>query len=155
MSLTRNLYEGFQRRELHRWDALVADDVIVNSTMGRGITGLDALKQWASQFLDALRARVDLIEEFELLDGKGNGRAVFTVCLHWKHESDFMGVAPTGREGTVIETMLLTVEHGKVVRWDVANQSLDLTLYFWQRGWPLPHNVVPTPLIEGVSHRSR
>ena len=29
--LTREFYDGFQRGELDRWDALIAKDVLVNS----------------------------------------------------------------------------------------------------------------------------
>lgn len=30
-TLTRELYEGLQRAEFDRWDAVVADDVLINS----------------------------------------------------------------------------------------------------------------------------
>jgi predicted ester cyclase len=140
----RELYDAFQKSEFERWDALVAEDVLVNSTMGRDIRGREALKGWASQFVNALQARVDLVDEFEGIDAAGNGRAFFTICLNWKHAEEFMGLKPTGREGTSIETMLLTVKNGKVVRWDVADNSVEINIYFWERGWPVPHNVHPT-----------
>jgi hypothetical protein len=95
----------------------VAEDVLVNSTMGRDIRGREALKNWASQFVNALKSRVDLVDEFEAIDAAGNGRAFFTMCLHWKQEEEFMGLKPTGREGTSIKTMILTVKDGKAVRW--------------------------------------
>ena len=81
----RELYDAFQTGEFVRWDALVAEDVLVNSTMGRDIRGREALKDWASQFVNALKSRVDLVDEFEAIDSVGNGRAFFTVCLYWKH----------------------------------------------------------------------
>ena len=37
-----------------------------------------------------------------------------------------MGLAPTGREGTSVETLLLTIRAGRIVRIDVADNTLDL-----------------------------
>lgn len=149
----RELYDAFQRGEFHRWDALVAEDVLVNSTMGRGIQGREALKSWAGSFAKSLQAQIDLVDEFEAIDEAGNGRGFFTICLDWKHAEEFMGLAPTGREGTSIETMILTIKENKVVRWDVADNTVEINIYFWERGWPIPHNVHPEILVEGIKRR--
>jgi 8-hydroxy-5-deazaflavin:NADPH oxidoreductase len=90
----RELYDAFQQGEFERWDALVAENVLVNSTMGRDIQGREALKGWAAQFVNALQSQVDLVDEFEAIDAAGNGRAFFTVCLDWKHAEVFMGLQP-------------------------------------------------------------
>ena len=150
----RELYDAFQMGEFDRWDALVAKDVLVNSTMGRDIQGREPLKSWASQFVNSLQARVDLIDEFEAIDADGNGRAFFTVNLNWKHAEEFMGLQPTGREGTSIETMLLTIKGGKVVRWDVADNTVEINIYFWERGWAIPHNVHPEAIVTGIERRA-
>ncbi|MBD2000558.1 ester cyclase [Leptolyngbya sp. FACHB-541] len=149
----RELYDAFQLSEFDRWDVLVAEDVLVNSTMGRDIHGRQALKEWAAQFVSALQSRVDLVDEFEAIDAAGNGRAFFTICLDWKHAEVFMGMQPTGREGTSIETMLLTIKDGKVVRWDVADNTVEINIYFWERGWAIPHNVHPEVLVKGIERR--
>lgn len=146
----RELYDAFQLGAFDRWDALVAEDVLVNSTMGRDIRGRDALKAWAAEFVNALQSRVDLVDEFEAIDATGKGRGFFTVCLNWKHAHAFMGLQPTGREGTSIETMLLTIEAGKVVRWDVADNTVEINIYFWERGWAIPHNVHPEIMARGI-----
>lgn len=148
----RKLYDAFQSGEVDRWDALVAEEVLVNSTMGRNIHGRDALKSWATQFIEALQSRIDLVDEFEAIDETGNGRGFFTVCLHWKHAQEFMGMQPTGREGTSIETMILTIQDGKVRRWDVADNTVEINIYFWERGWPIPHNVHPEIIAKGIEH---
>lgn len=150
----RELYDAFQSSEFDRWDALVAEDVLVNSTMARDIQGRENLKGWASQFVNSLQARVDLVDEFEAIDTEGNGRAFFTINLNWKHAEEFMGLQPTGREGTSIETMLLTIQNGKVVRWDVADNTVEINLYFWERGWAIPHNVHPETLVIGNERRA-
>lgn len=145
MSITREIYEGFQRGEFDRWDAVIAPDVLLNSPGKYGGQGLDALKTWGAEFLKALKPRIDLVDEYE-----GESRAFLTVNLNWKHIEPFFGLQPTGREGTSIETFLLTIENGKVVRFDVADNSLDLAIYLWERGWPQAHNVRPQPIVNGI-----
>jgi SnoaL-like domain len=148
-TITREIYDAFQRVEFDRWDAVIADDVLINSPAGQGLQGLATLKQWAAGFTD-LGYRIDLVDEHLALDGDADGRGFITFVLHWKHTKDFGGVAPTGREGTSVETMLLTIEGNEVVRIDVADNTLDLVIYLWERGWPHPHNVAPEPLVVGV-----
>jgi hypothetical protein len=152
MTLTRDLYEPFQRAEVDGWDAIISDDVLVNSPAGFGIRGLPTFKDFARQFND-LAYRIDLVDEYLALDGQGNGRGFITFNLHWKHTKDFGGLAPTGREGTSVETLLLTIEGNTIIRIDVADNTLDLSLYIWERGWPHPHNVRPEPIVEGVDRR--
>lgn len=153
MEITRELYEGFQRVEFDRWDTIVSDDVLVNSPAGRDMHGLQTLKDFAVQFTD-LGHQIDLVDEHLAVDDQGNGRGFITFCLHWKHTRDFGGLAPTGREGTSVETMLLTIVGGQITRIDVADNTLDLAIYEWERGWTIPHNVRPEPLVAGID-RSR
>jgi hypothetical protein len=128
------------------------DDVLINSPAGRGIQGLQALKDFAVQFTD-LAYQIDLVDEHIALDDRGSGRGFITFCLNWKHTRDFGGLAPTGREGTSVETMLLTIARHKITRIEVADNSLDLAIYEWQRGWPIPHNVHPELIVTGVDRR--
>ncbi len=152
VSIARELYDSFQRGELARFDAIIADDVGIYSPVGYGLTGKETLKGWAAAFLDALQPRVDLLDEHDATVD-GSGRAFVTVNLHWKHTRPFFELQPTGREGTSIETFLLTVRDGKIVRFDVADHSLDLVLYFAERGWQIPKNLRPAPLVTGVERR--
>jgi hypothetical protein len=153
MTLTRDWYEAFQRAEFDGWDAILSDDVLLNSTVAVGVRGLRTFKDFARQFTD-LAYRIDLVDEHLALDDDGNGRGFVTFNLHWKHTKDFGGLAPTGREGTSVETVLLTIEGNTVVRIDVADNTLDLVLYMWQRGWPIPHNQRPDPIVEGIDRRT-
>jgi hypothetical protein len=152
-TMTREIYESFQRVEFDRWNSLFAEDVAVNSPAGYGMSGLQLLKDWAANFTD-LGYRIDLVDEHLALDDTGTGRGFITFCLHWKHVKDFLGMAPTGREGTSVETMLLTVEDAKVTRIDVASNTADLVLYEWERGWTVPHNVKPPALVQGEDRRT-
>jgi hypothetical protein len=95
-SLTYEFYEGFQRAEFHRWDAILAEDLLLNSPAGFGIRGLKRFKEFAVQFTN-LGYRIDLVDEHLALDVEGNGRGFITFCLHWKHMKDFGGLSPTGR----------------------------------------------------------
>jgi SnoaL-like polyketide cyclase len=149
VTLTREIYDAFQRVEFDRWDAVIADNVLINSPAGRGLQGLAGFKQFAAGFTD-LGHRIDLVDEHLALDDDGDGRGFITFVLHWKHTKDFGGLAPTGREGTSVETMLLTIERNQVVRIEVADNTLDLVIYLWERGWPMPHNVAREPLVVGV-----
>jgi len=147
-SIVREFYEAFQRAEFDRWDAIIAEDVLLNSTAAWGIHGLRTFKDFAKQFTD-LGHRIDLIDEHVTLDDPGNGRGFVTFMLDWKHTKDFGGLAPTGREGTSVETVLFTIRNGKITRMDGATNTADLVIYEWQRGWAMPHNVHP-PAIVGV-----
>ena len=151
-SITREVYEAFQRGEMLRFDAVIAPDVLINSPGGFGMQGIDALKGWGGAFLKAFQPRIDLVDEY---DGtkNGEGRAFITVNLNWKHVEPFFDIKPTGREGTSIETFLFTVKGGKIVRWDVADNTADLVYYLTDRGWPSPHNVHPEPLVKGIERR--
>lgn len=151
-TITREFYEAFQRVEFDRWDAIVADDLLTNSPAGFGIRGLQAFKDFARQFTD-LGYRIDLVDEHLALDPHGSGRGFITFCLNWKHTKDFAGLAPTGREGTSVETLLFTITGNRITRIDVADNTLDLGIYEWQRGWPIPHNLHPDPIITGVDRR--
>lgn len=153
-TITREFYEGFQRVEFDRWDAIIADDVLVNSPASCGMRGLRSLKDFAVQFTD-LGYRIDLVDEHLALDDSGSGRGFITFCLHWKHTKDFGGLAPTGREGTSVETCLLTIVEHQITRVDVADNTLDLAIYEWARGWPVPHNIQPEPIITGIDRRER
>ena len=150
--ITREFYESFQRVEFDRWDAIVTTDVLINSPAGMGLRGLDTLKEFAVQFTD-LGYRIDLVDEHIALDDHGTGRGFITFCLNWKHTKDFGGLAPTGREGTSVETLLLTVVNHIITRIDVADNTLDLGIYEWERGWPVPHNVHPETIVTGIDRR--
>lgn len=152
-TLTRELYEGFQRVQFARWDSIIADDVLINSPAGRDIRGLKVLKDFATQFTD-LGYRIDLVDEHLAVDQQGDGRGFITFMLNWKHTKNFGGLVPTGREGTSVETMLLTIRKHKIVRIDVADNTLDLAIYEWERGWPIPHNVRPEPIVVGIDRRT-
>jgi hypothetical protein len=150
----RVFYEGFQRAEFERWDGVIAGDVTINSPAGRGMTGLTVLKDWAANFA-RLGYRIDLVDEHLALDNAGNGRGFVTCLLHWKHVADFLGLAPTGREGTSIETMIFTIDNGVITGIDVASNTTDLVIYEYERGWPMPHNVRVDPIVTGVDRREQ
>jgi SnoaL-like domain len=152
MTITREWYDAFQHGEFDRWDAIMADDVLINSPAGYGMEGLAVLKDWAANF-SRLAYRIDLVDEHLALDDAGNGRGFVTCLLHWKHVADFLGLAPTGREGTSIESMILTIVENKIVRLDVASNTADLVIYEYERGWPMPHNVRREAIVEGTDRR--
>jgi hypothetical protein len=140
MELTRELYDAFQRVQFDRWDAIIADDVLIRSRAG-SIKGLKTLKEFAAH-LTGLGCRIDLMDDHLALDQQGKGRGFITFMLRWRRAKDFAGLAPTGWEGTSEETMLLTIDSHKIVGID------DLAIYEWERGCPVPH----TARSEGVGN---
>jgi hypothetical protein len=56
-----------------------------------------------------LAHRIDLVDEHLALDEAGDGRGSSRFSLYWKHQKDFFGLVPTGREGTSIETAIFTI----------------------------------------------
>lgn len=151
-TITRQFYEAFQRGELDRLDAIVSDEVLINSPAVFGVRGLQPLKHFAGEFTD-LGYRIDLVDEHLALDGQGTGRGFITWCMHWKHTKEFGGLAPTGREGTAVQTALFTIVGDRITRLDLTDNTLDLAIYEWERGRAVQHNVRPQPIVRGVDHR--
>jgi hypothetical protein len=102
----RRLYDALRGVELAGLDAIVAEDVVIDTPVGLGVRGLAALKELARQFAD-LGCRIRVVDEHLALDGHGGGRG-------------FMTIAPRRREGTSVETMHLTIRDHKIVRIDLA-----------------------------------
>ncbi|WP_130734011.1 nuclear transport factor 2 family protein [Flavobacterium sp. J27] len=150
--ITYHFFDAFQKIEVNRWDAIVDKDVAINSPAGYNLSGLQTLKDWINAF-GQVAYQIDLIDEHLAIDGEGNGRAFITVNLNWKHEQEFFGLQPTGREGTSVETLLFTIVSNKIVRIDVADNTSDLAIYLWDRGWPMPHNIRPKTIITGVNRK--
>jgi SnoaL-like domain len=148
-TITREWYDAFQRRAFERWDAIMAEDLLINSPAGYGRRGLERLKEFGEGFT-GLGDRIDLVDEHLALDDQGTGRGFVTFCLYWSHTDDFFGIAPTGREGTQLETAIFTIVENQIVRVDVGDNTLDLSIYLWERSYPMPHNVRPEPLVVGV-----
>lgn len=151
-SITREIYEGFQRGDFERWDEVIDANVELfshaQSFSQWGSKGLEGLKYWANEFLKALHPRVDLIEELET-----EKKAYLIVTLHWKHIAPFFGIEPTGREGSSSELFLLSIIENKVVKFQVADLTMDLAFYLRDRGVPFIHNVRPDPLIKGIERQ--
>lgn len=145
------IYRGFSLNQLERWDRVIHPQVKANSPAGRDIQGLATLKKFNQAFLDAFRPGTDLVDHFVAGD-----RGLVVVNLHWVHDGGpFNGIPPTGKRGTSIESFQLRIEDGMVVRWDVADNSLDLANYLHDQGMKLPTFVEPPPLIEGVALPTR
>jgi hypothetical protein len=60
------------------------------------------------------------------------------------------GLAPTGREGTSVETVLFTIVANRITRIDVADNNLDIGIYACHRGWLIPHNIRPQAVVTGI-----
>lgn len=150
-TFAERVYQSFQTGQVEQWDTLFHEDVITNSSAAFGVVGREALKKWANAFLTGFAPRIDLVDQINAIDESGNGRAVATINLNWTHVKPFFGLQPTGRSGTSIENLIMTVRDGKVVRMEVADTTLDLVIYMHERGWIFPQNIRPVPIIRGIS----
>lgn len=151
-TLTREFYDAFQRNEFGRWDPIADPEMLINTPLGFGVSGLQALKDFAGQLYD-LSWRIDLVDEHLALDADGDGRGFITFCLNWKHTKLFLGFEPTGREGTSVETLIFTISDHRITRIDVSENTLDLIMYESELGWPLPDNVHPDVIVTGIDRR--
>jgi hypothetical protein len=151
-TLTREFYDAFQRAEFSRWDPIADPDMLINTPLGFGVTGLQALKDFAAQLHD-LSWRIDLVDEHLALDEHGTGRGFITFCLNWKHTKTFLGFEPTGREGTSAETLLFTITENRITSINVAENTLDLVMYESELGWPIPDNIHPETITTGIDRR--
>lgn len=150
--MTREFYEAFQRAEFGRWDPIADQDMQINTPLGFGVSGLQALKDFAGQLHD-LSYRIDLVDEHLALDERGTGRGFITFCLNWKHTKVFLGFEPTGREGISVETLVFTITENRITRIDVSENTLDLVMYESELGWPIPDNIQPEAIVTGIDRR--
>lgn len=143
----RQIYQGFNQRNLDLWDQVIAPDVEVRSSIGTmPMIGLEALKNWAAQFQSGFQPRLDLVDEIYSVN-----RATIAINLNWKHDKQFFHLEPTGRVGTSIEYFILWMTDGKVTRFWVADHTMDLTMYLIrERGMHYPQNFAPQPIIRGL-----
>jgi hypothetical protein len=101
----RQIYKGFNERNLDLWDEVIASDVELRSSIGSmPMIGLEPLKGWAAQFQFGFQPRLDLVDEIY-----GVNRATIAVNLNWKHDQKFFHLEPTGRSGTSIEYVRIQV----------------------------------------------
>ena len=143
----RQIYKGFNERNLDLWDEVIAPDVEIRSTIGTmPMIGIEALKNWAAQFQSGFQPRIDLVDEIYAVD-----RAIVAVNLNWQHNKQFFNLEPSGRSGTSIEYLILWITGGKVTRFSVADHTMDLAVYLIrERGMHYTHNFAPEPIIRGL-----
>ena len=130
----REFYDAFQTSELERWGAIVAPDVMTNSSASFGNIGFEAPKGWARGSLTAFAPRTDLADEIDAINDAG----------------DFVGLNPSSRTGTAVENLILTVRSGRVTRIEVADTPLNLAAYVHERGWVFPQVMRPVPIVRGI-----
>lgn len=60
----RQIYKGFNERNLDLWDEVIAPDVELRSSIGTvPMIGLEPLKGWAAQFQSGFQPRLDLVDK--------------------------------------------------------------------------------------------
>lgn len=128
LMLTRELFDAFQGSEPDRWDAITADDVVVNGWTGFGIKGRPALKSWTKGLSRSLGFRMRLMDEHLALDCNGDGRGFIAFNLQWERQGERAQPRSEARGSMPFGAFLLTVKGRRIVRIDVADDTLELTL---------------------------
>jgi hypothetical protein len=127
-ALTRALLYAFQNAAVASWEAIAAEDVLINTPAGFAIRGRPALTSWSITLARALGFAIDLVDEHLALDQEGNGRGFVTLKLRWKPNLEFIQAPDRNSGWESSESLLLTIKEYRFIRIYVAGDTLDLAL---------------------------
>jgi 8-hydroxy-5-deazaflavin:NADPH oxidoreductase len=118
-------------------DEIYDREVALYTPLGWPIRGLDAVKEFVSQFHTAYPGlRVTLHDQFSSADGQ---RACFRFVIHFHNTGAFYGNPPTGERGTMSETHAVRLLNGKIVEQFVGDNNFAMPyqeLVAWQMDFP-------------------
>lgn len=126
-------------------------DVALFTPLGWPIRGLQAVKEFVSQFHTAYPGlRVTLHDQFASADGQ---RECFRFVIHFHNTGPFYGKPPTGERGTMSETHAVRLREGKIVEQFVGDNNFAMPyqeLVTWKMDFPR-ETPDPHPAIADVS----
>lgn len=104
------------KHDLNLIDEFYAPDCIVYET-GAPHRGREVFKQRLGAYFSAFD--IDSRTEFVVAEGD---RVAIRDVMRFKHTGSFMGVAPTGKEGTITTNDIYRIANGKIVeQWVEGN----------------------------------
>jgi steroid delta-isomerase-like uncharacterized protein len=111
----RGFFETAEHGDLDALDALVSPDYVLHDpSMPEDVRGVEGAKQMVEKFRNAFGLRVAI--EHQFADGE---YVVTRYTARGRHDADFMGVPPTGRDVTVTGICISRCRDGKIVEeWD-------------------------------------
>ena len=111
----RDVFETLEHGRLDTLDALVDPDYVGHDpSEPEEVRGVEGVKEMIEASRRAWNLRVTIEHQF------ADGDFVATrYTAHGRHDAEFMGIAPTGREGTASGICISRFRDGKIVEeWD-------------------------------------
>lgn len=111
----RGIFEALEHGDLDALNAIVSPDYVLHDpSMAEEVRGVDGAKAMVEAYRSAFGLRVTIDHQF--MDGD---YVATRYTAHGTHDSEFMGVPPTGRDVTVAGICISRCRDGKVVEeWD-------------------------------------
>lgn len=121
--LVRQFHSGIWAGNLELFDEHVADDYIGHDpNVSSDLQGLEEFREYISGLQAAMS---DIDHTIEDLFGEGD-RVVVRGRVTARHTGEMMGIPPTHREVSVVETIIYRLEDGEVVETWAAVDRLGL-----------------------------
>jgi predicted ester cyclase len=112
----RGIFETLEHGNLDALDAIISPDYVLHDpSMPDEVRGVEGAKEMIETYRSAFGLRVTIEHQF------ADGDYVATrYTAHGTHDSELLGVPPTGREVTAAGICISRCLHGKVVEeWDL------------------------------------
>ena len=108
--------KAVEHGNLDTLDAIVGPDYVLHDpSMPEEVRGLEGAKQMLEALRSAFRLRVTI--EHQLAEGD---HVATRYTMHGRHDAEFMGVPPSGRQGSVAGICISRFRAGKIVQeWEV------------------------------------
>jgi predicted ester cyclase len=118
----RLLKEIINQRNLALLDEVVASDCVFHGAGGQEVSGTEVVKQLLTTFFDAFGNFHVTIED---MVGEGD-KVVVRFTESGRHQGEFKGIAPTGKEVTWAEIAIFRLTGGRIVEGWMVEDMLGL-----------------------------
>jgi len=118
----RLLQEVVNRRNLKEIDEIVASDCVFHGSGRQEVIGTDIMKQMLTTFFDAFD---NFHADIEDMIGEGD-KVVVRFVESGKHQGEFEGIPPTGKEVIWLEMAIFRVVNNKIVEGWTLEDRLSL-----------------------------
>jgi len=126
VQLGQALFDGFNTRDLSKWESALADDVEISYPGFRGMRGKEAAKAYNAPFIVAFS---DLNFQTHRVVEDGN-TVIYTWTAKGTHDGPLATpkgpIPPTGGKGSIDGVLIATIKNGKIVREETYWNILDL-----------------------------
>jgi steroid delta-isomerase-like uncharacterized protein len=116
IAAARGIFKTLEHGNLDALDAIISPDYVLHDpSMPEEVRGLEGAKEMIETYRSAFGLRVTIEHQFSYGD-----YVATRYTAHGTHDSEFLGVPPTGRELTATGICISRCRDGKVVEeWDL------------------------------------